>query len=211
MHSKLVTLTLVLLHLTFLNAQELPGTTWTGIYAPTHDTISIEFGLNDTIYLEDSIFHDVAVASYEMVAGQLNFTDLEGTSECHITPATYQVEIGTDTLHFYEVNDLCSFRVGVLTNYKWIHAKHGLHKPIPKGDIELYPSRDEMTLFIELPGWFDRSEYKIITLSQQLMLEGEITREDPSIDVSTIANGKYIFYLAANQQTYRMVIGQQKR
>ncbi len=208
---RILLLSVAILFQVSLSAQDLAGTSWTAINPEMRDTFSIEFGHNDTIYLEDSIHHDIATATYEVVAGQLNFIDLEGTSECHVTPATYRIEMSADSLKFVLVNDLCKARADILTSYKWVHAKYGLHKQVPKGSVSLYPSREQMTLFLNLPGWIDRSEFKIFKLSQQLMLAGEITRENPQIDLSTVPPGNYILFLAANQQTYRLVIDATRR
>lgn len=194
-----------------LSAQELMGSTWTGTFEPTRDTVIIEFALNDTIYLEDSILHDVPVATYEIVAGQLNFTDLGENSLCQMTPATYNVKISANRLEFIPVSDPCENRRLVLTEYEWSLSEEQVHNKVRTGDVSIYPSPYDLSVYLELPAWFDRSEYKIFKLSQQLMKQGEITRENPKIDVADIPDGNYILFLDINQQTYRLIIDQTLR
>jgi hypothetical protein len=196
---------------TLISAQDLAGTTWIGIDDAPHDTVIIEFSLNDTIYLEDSILLDVPVATYEIVAGQLNFTDLGENSLCQMTPATYNIEIESDRLVFLPVNDPCENRRAVLTQYQWSLSEEHVHNKVRTGDISIYPSPYDLSVYLDLPAWFDRSEYKIFRLSQQLMKQGEITRESPKIDVSDIPDGNYILFLDINQQTYRLIIDQTLR
>ena len=182
-----------------------------GLYEGAHDTVVIEFATNDTIYLEDSILHDVPVATYEMVAGQLNFTDLGENSLCDMTPATYSVRIDDDRLEFVPVNDPCENRLAVLTEYEWTRSEEHVHNKVRTGEISIYPSPYDLSVYLDLPAWFDRSEYKIFRLSQQLVKQGEITREDPKIDVADIPDGNYILFLDINQQTYRLIIDQTLR
>ena len=192
-------------------AQEIVGSIWTGIFHDSRDTIAIEFATNDTIYLEDSILHDVPVATYEMVAGQLNFTDLGENSLCDMTPATYSLNIEGEGLEFVPVNDPCENRRAVLTQYEWTRSTEHIHNKVRSGEISIYPSPYDLSVYLDLPAWFDRSEYKIFKLSQQLVKQGEITREDPKIDVTQIPDGNYILFLDINQQTYRLIIDQSVR
>ena len=204
-------MTACLLSTSVVNAQDLQGSIWMGLYEGSHDTVIIEFALNDTIYLEDSILHDVPVATYEMVAGQLNFTDLGENSLCSMTPATYNLRAEDDRLEFIPVSDPCENRRAVLTEYEWFKSSEHIHNKVRSGNISIYPSPYDLSVYLDLPAWFDRSEYKIFRLSQQLMKQGEITRESPKIDVSDIPDGNYILFLDINQQTYRLIIDQTLR
>lgn len=191
-----------------LEAQEIANRVWTGVSTGSHDTIHIEFAINDTIYLEDSIHHDVPVATYEIVAEQLNFTDLGENSICGSVPATYNINLNGDSLIFKPVNDPCEDRKSLLSSYHWYPSQEKVHHKKRGGEISIYPSPYDLSVYLSLPVWFDRSEYRIFRLSQQLMKQGLITRQDPKIDVSDIPDGNYILFLAVNQQTYRLVIDQ---
>lgn len=211
MQKLIVSLCLALSCFLTLSGQQLAGTVWNGVHTPEYDTLRLEFGVNDTIYLEDSLLQDVPVAYYNLVAGQLNFTDLGRNSICQVVPATYEVEISRDSLKFIPVNDPCEDRLATLTEYKWSRSVEPVHRESLRGDISLYPNPNERSVMLGLPAWFDRSEYKIFRLSQQLIKKGEITREDPKIDVSAIPDGNYMLFLDINQQTYRLVIDQRYR
>ena len=208
---KIICLGALSLSTSLICAQDISGSIWTGIHEASRDTIIIEFATNDTIYLEDSILHDVPVATYEMVAGQLNFTDLGENSLCDMIPATYSIRIDGEQLEFVPVNDPCENRLAVLTEYVWVRSMERVHNKVRSGHVSIYPSPYDLSVYLDLPAWFDRSEYKIFKLSQQLVKQGEITREDPKIDVADIPDGNYILFLEINQQTYRLIIDQSLR
>lgn len=208
----LLSIAALLFGLSGVNAQEeLKGSVWMGLHEGAHDTVVIEFGVNDTIYLEDSILVDVPVATYQYVAGQLNFTDIGENSLCEMVPATYDLQINRDSLRFIPVTDPCEDRLAILTDYKWSRSNEAVHQNKLRGEISIYPSPYDLSVYLELPAWFDRSEYKIFRLSQQLMKQGEITSDNPKIDVGDIPDGNYILFLAINQQTYRLIIDQSLR
>jgi hypothetical protein len=115
----LITMALLMVAATSLNAQSLQNTSWKAYLDPVHDTLTLHIG-KDSSFVTDSGGEVVVRSVCKIGKDTLCLRDYEGKYFCPDGEGVYKVAVVDGTLNFTLVNDPCEGRNSSINGTRWI-------------------------------------------------------------------------------------------